>query len=141
MSSRPNRARGDSGVDEATDYVSVQAAFEADDADDTLDGDIEALGGLDEPDETLEVSEYRSLLGDVLEEINDQLGEFNEGIAQRAGVSTGDVEALTHRELAVLARYLAQNYPDIFSEIAARYPAAEGMIPTLLDTSNDGGGG
>jgi hypothetical protein len=138
----PRKARDDSSADdEVTDPTIIQDAFEADDADERLGGDIEALGGRDEPAETLEVSEYRGLLSDVLEEINDQLGEFDEGIAQRAGISTADVDAMTHRELALLARYTAQNYPDIFTEVAARYPSAEGMIPTLMDESDDGGGG
>jgi hypothetical protein len=141
----PSKARdygnADQSVDEATDLMTVQTAFESDDAADRLDGDMEALGGLDEPSETLEISEYRNLLGDVLEEISDRMGEFNEGIAQRAGLSTADIDAMTHQELALLARYTAQNYPDIFAEVAARYPAVEGMIPTLLDQSDDGGGG
>jgi len=84
-----------------------------------------------------EVEAHRGMLGEVLQNLADNGIDIDE-IADDAGISTSDVDALGHDDLATLTQYVAQNHPEVLQNVSDRYPAAQGLLGTL--TGGDGSG-
>ena len=60
-------------------------------------------------------------------------------LAEKAGVSSTDVDKLTHGDLAGLTKYLADNHPEALNAVGDRFPAAHGLLDSL--TGGGGAGG
>lgn len=82
-----------------------------------------------------EVEAHRNLIGDVLSHLSDR-GIDIDAIAEDAGVSSSDVQELTHGDLAGMTQYLAQNHPELLQSVSDRYPAAQNILGAVT-----GGGG
>jgi len=84
---------------------------------------------------------HRGVLAGVLDTLQ-QNGVDIDALAQRAGVATADVDALKHDDLMQLAQYVQQNHPEVLQMVAARIPAAQGLLGMLGGGSGgDSGGG
>lgn len=84
-----------------------------------------------------EVEAHRNMLGEVMQHLADNGIDVDE-VAEDAGISSSDVDALGHDDLATLTQYVAQNHPEVLQTVSDRFPAAQGILSQL--TGADGGG-
>jgi hypothetical protein len=77
---------------------------------------------------------HRNFIGDALQHLSDR-GIDVESLAEKAGVSSTDVNNLTQDDLGQLTQYVQQNHPEALQAVSNRYPQAEGILSSL------GGGG
>lgn len=111
------------------------------DDDETAVADDHGVPDLDEAEAAIanahvdEVESHRNLIGDVLSHLTED-GYDVESIAEDAGVSSDDVQELTHGDLAAMTQYLAQNHPELLEAMSDRYPAAQNVLNAVT-----GGGG
>ncbi len=116
----------------------------ADYADDTQDDDTQqddgsgaqALANAAPED----VDAHRNMIGEALQNLSDR-GVDVEALAEKAGVSSADVNALDHDDLATMTQYIAQNHPQVMQEVTDRFPEAQGLLGMVLGGGNQGGGG
>jgi hypothetical protein len=85
-----------------------------------------------------EVEAHRNMLGDTLQQLSDQGIDVN-SLAEKAGISSADVDALSHDDIAQLTSYLSQNHPEVLQSVSERFPAAQGLLSSLTG-AGDGGG-
>ena len=86
-----------------------------------------------------EVDAHRGILSGVLEQLSSR-GIDVASLAEKAGVSTDDVNALSHDDLAGLTGYLAQHHPQELAGVASQFPQAQGLLGSLLGGAGGGGG-
>jgi len=77
---------------------------------------------------------HRNFIGDALQHLSDR-GIDVESLAEKAGVSSADVDNLTQDDLGQLTQYVQQNHPEALQAVSSRYPEAQGILSSL------GGGG
>jgi len=77
---------------------------------------------------------HRNFIGDALQHLSDR-GIDVESLAEKAGVSSSDVNNLTQDDLGQLTQYVQQNHPEALQAVSSRYPQAQGIL------SSFGGGG
>jgi hypothetical protein len=77
---------------------------------------------------------HRNFIGEALQHLSDR-GIDVEGLAEKAGVSSTDVNNLTEDDLGQLTQYIQQNHPEAIQAVSDRFPAAQGILSAL------GGGG
>ena len=94
--------------------------------DDATAGGASALAGASGH----EVAAHRNMLGDVMQNLSGS-GIDVEALAERAGIDSADVDALSHDDLATLTQYVTQHHPDVVQEAAGRFPAAQGLLGML----------
>jgi hypothetical protein len=82
-----------------------------------------------------EVDAHRNMLGEALQHLSDNGIDVDE-LAERAGIDSSDVDALSHDDLTTLTQYLAQNHSDLLQNVSDRFPAAQGILGAIT-----GGGG
>jgi hypothetical protein len=121
----------DSDGDEEAGGSGVGTATGADGSDDFDQDD----GGASATDDT-----HRGVLAGVIDELQDN-GVDVDDLAERAGISSADVNALSHDDLVSLAQYVEQNHPDVLQSVASRFPAAQGMLGDVDGGSSGSGGG
>jgi len=135
--------------DESTDESSTDGSEVTED----LGEDTETTQEMDAPEAESDAADaeadvpvvdtdtHRGVLAGVLDTLQ-QNGVDVDALAQRAGVATADVDALKHDDLMQLAQYVQQNHPEILQQVAARIPAAQGLLGMLGGGSGgDSGGG
>ncbi len=133
----------DDGYDEDDDQTEDEQTDEDQDSDhDESESDQDQeMPGSDEAEAAVanahpdEVDAHRNMIGDVLSHLSDR-GIDIDAIAEDAGVSSSDVQELTHGDLAGITQYLAQNHPELLQSVSDRYPAAQGILGAVT-----GGGG
>lgn len=96
------------------------------DDDEQDDASNEGTSAIDSASDS-EVSAHRNLIGDVLEKLSDNGIDVDE-LAEKAGVDSSDVDALSHDDLAGLTQYVTQHHPGIVQRIADNYPDAQGIL-------------
>jgi len=131
----------DDGYDDASEDSSDQDySNDAVDEDDTQDSE---RGGISTEDDSTddgasalaaapahEVAAHRNMLGDVLQNLSDS-GIDVEELAERAGIDSADIDALSHDDLASLTQYVTQHHPEVVDEVSSRFPAAQGLLGML----------
>ncbi len=103
------------------------------DTDDTSDG-AQALSDA----APQEVDAHRNMIGDALQQLSDRGIDVDE-LAEKAGVSSADVNELDHGDLAGITQYLAQNHPELMQEVSSRFPQAQGLLSSVLGGSGGSG--
>jgi hypothetical protein len=81
-----------------------------------------------------EVEAHRNAIGDMLQSLSDK-GIDVAKLAQQAGVSSADIDQLSHDDLGSLTVFIARNHPEVLQAVAARYPAAQGLIGMFASNS------
>ena len=79
---------------------------------------------------------HRNMIGEALKNLSDR-GIDVDSLAEKAGVSSGDVNELEHGDLSTMTKYLAQNHPEALQSVAGRFPAAQGILSSV--TGGQGG--
>ena len=82
-----------------------------------------------------EVDAHRDLLSQALGHLGGQ-GEDVAGLLGQAGVGTTDPSQMSHGDLVSTTLALAREHPEVMQQVAARFPAAQGLLGSVL-----GGGG
>jgi hypothetical protein len=82
-----------------------------------------------------EVQAHRNALGDMLQNLSSKGLDVNT-IAQKVGISSTDINELTHDDIISLTRYVATNHPEILQGAANKFPQAQGLISMV--TANSG---
>ena len=82
------------------------------------------------------VDAHRNMLGSALDNLKNQ-GVDVESLAEKAGVSSSDMDELSNGDLASMTSYLSANHPEVLQAAASRFPAAQGLLSSLTS----GGGG
>lgn len=86
------------------------------------------------------MEEHRGMLGGVIQQLEAN-GINVDDLAQRVGIPTADVDALSHDDLMSLAQYVATNHPEVLQQVAENFPAAQGLLGLLGAGGAQGGGG
>ncbi|MGO8670010.1 MAG: hypothetical protein ACLQVD_01370 [Capsulimonadaceae bacterium] len=73
---------------------------------------------------------HRTMIGEVVQHLSDSGIDVDE-LAEKAGIESSDVEALTHDDLATLTQYVSQHHPELVQDVSTRYPAAQGILGAL----------
>ena len=73
---------------------------------------------------------HRNMIGEVVQHLADNGVDVDE-LAEKAGIESSDVDALTHDDLATLTQYVSQHHPDLVQDVSNRYPAAQGILGAL----------
>ena len=102
--------------------------------DDTSSGDTGGDSDDSDSDSGAGSDAHRNFLGDALQHLADR-GIDVEGLAEKAGVSSTDVDNLTQDDLGQLTQYVQQNHPEALQAVSDRYPQAQGILSAI------GGGG
>ncbi len=89
-----------------------------------------------------DVDAHRNMIGEALQNLSDR-GIDVESLAEKAGVSSADVDAMDHDDLATMTQYVAQHHPEVMQEVTDRFPQAQGLLGMVLGGSGgqSGGGG
>ena len=112
-----------------------------DDDDQNDDSDYNDSSDNDDPSTAIEnasddeVDAHRNMLGEVIQNLADNGVDVDE-LAEKAGIESADVDALSHDDLATLTQYVAQNHSDLVQNVSDRFPAAQGLLGAIT-----GGGG
>ena len=77
-----------------------------------------------------EITAHRNALGNMLQALSAK-GIDDEQLAEKAGVPSNDVDALSHDDLVALTVYIAQNHADVLQSVAARFPAAQRLMAVI----------
>ena len=125
----------DDDHDEDEDGDHSDEGKDIDDGDDLSDAGAAVANAT--PDE---VEAHRSMLGEVMQSLADEGIDIDE-IAEDAGISTSDVDALGHDDIATLTQYVAQNHPEVLQTVSDRFPAAQNLLGALTGGGGDGIGG
>jgi len=110
--------------DDDQDDSSQDDDTSSDDSGDSSDGSDSGAGS----------QAHRNFLGDALQHLSDR-GIDVESLAEKAGVSSTDVNNLTQDDLGQLTQYVQQNHPEALQAVSSQYPQAQGILSCL------GGGG
>ena len=81
-----------------------------------------------------EVQAHRNALGDMLQNLSSK-GIDLDAIAQEIGISSTDMNEMTHDDIISLTRYVATNHPEILRGAANKFPAARGLISMVTADS------
>jgi hypothetical protein len=81
---------------------------------------------------------HRGMLGEVLGVLQGQGIDVNQ-LAQQYGLPHADVGNMSPEQLVQMTQKLAQEHPEIVSEVSQRFPMAQGLLSAL--TGGDAGGG
>lgn len=114
-----------------------EEAYDEDDSDAGDDG-IPTTGSALDNAAPHEVEAHRGMLGDAMQHLSEEGIDVDE-IAEDAGISTSDVDALSNDDLTTLTQYVAQNHPEVLQAAADRFPAAQNLLSAI--TGDDGIGG
>ena len=126
--------------DEAQDGDNSDQSQDTDYSDQAQDGDASTGAQALTEAAPHEVEAHRNMLGDALQSLSDK-GIDVDALAEKAGVSSSDVDALNHDDLANLTQYVAQNHPEILQQVTDRYPAAQGLLGMVLGGNQGGSSG
>ena len=91
-----------------------------------------------------EVDAHRDLLSQALGHLGGQ-GVDVAGLLGQAGVGTTDPSQMSHGDLVSTTLALARAHPEVMQMVAARFPAAQGLLGSVLgagggQAAGDGGG-
>ena len=84
-----------------------------------------------------EMEAHRNAIGEMLQKLSEK-GIDLEKVAESAGISTTDVDALSHDDLLSLTTYIGKSHPEVLQSVSARYPAAQQLIAMLSGGSLGG---
>ena len=87
-----------------------------------------------------EVDAHRGLLGEAMSMLQGQ-GVNTQALAGQAGVGTTDPSQMSHGDLISMAQTLAQQHPEVLQMVAQRFPAAQGLLGSVLGGGQAAGGG
>ncbi len=82
-----------------------------------------------------EVDAHRSLLSEAMQMLQGQ-GVDTDAVASQAGAATTDPQQMSHGDLLSTTLALARQHPEVLQMVAQRFPAAQGLLGSVL-----GGGG
>jgi hypothetical protein len=129
--------------------MSLSEYDEDDEDDDQHEDEDEHYGDEEDGDDTAdsgtaldnaaphEVEAHRGMLTEVMQNLQNNGIDVDE-IADDAGISSSDIDSLSHEDLSTLTKYVAQNHPEVLHTVADRFPAAQGVLGAI--TGADGGG-
>jgi len=80
-----------------------------------------------------EVEAHRGLLGEALSVLQSR-GVDTSTLADEAGALTDDVSQMSHGDLVNTTLALAQQHPELLQQVADRYPAAQGILGSVLQS-------
>ena len=94
-----------------------------------------------------EVDAHKDMLSEVLGHLGGQ-GVDVQGLLGQAGVGTTDPSQMSHSDLISTTLALARSHPEVVQMIAQRFPAAQGLLGSVLgsgaaqgaEAQADGGG-
>ena len=87
-----------------------------------------------------EIDAHKNFLQAALGELGGQ-GVNVAGLLGQAGVGTTDPNAMSHGDLLATTLALARQHPEVVAMIAARFPQAQGLITTVLGSTQPQTGG
>ena len=91
-----------------------------------------------------EVDAHRDLLSQAMGHLGGQ-GVDVAGLLGQAGVGTTDPSQMSHGDLVSTTMALARAHPEVMQMVAARFPAAQGLLGSVLGggqaAEGEGGGG
>jgi len=100
-------------------------------------GDAEQAVGQAAPEE---VDAHRGLLGEAMSHLGGQ-GVDVQGLLGQAGVGTTDPSQMSHGDLVSSTLALARAHPEVLAQVAQRFPAAQGLLGSVLGGGAAGGEG
>lgn len=99
-----------------------------DDQDDNQQGDAEQAVAQAAPEE---VDAHRGLLSQALSHLGGQ-GVDVQSLLGQAGVGTTDPSQMSHSDLVSTTLALARSHPEVVQMISSRFPAAQGLLSSVL---------
>ncbi len=78
-----------------------------------------------------EADQHRNALGILVESLRGR-GIDVDSLAQDAGLDSADVANLQDDDVETLAKYAAQNHPELTQQVYSRFPLAQGLLGRLL---------
>ncbi len=91
---------------------------------------------------TEQVDAHRNLLSEAMQMLQGQ-GVDTDAVASQAGTATTDPQQMSHGDLMSTTMALAQQHPEVLQMVAQRFPAAQGLLGSVLGGggAQSGGGG
>lgn len=86
------------------------------------------------------VDAHRDMLSEVFQTLEGR-GVDTSGLAAQAGVGTTDPSEMSHGDLISTTMVLAREHPEVLQTVSERFPAAQGILGSVLGGSQGGGGG
>jgi ribosome-binding protein aMBF1 (putative translation factor) len=102
----------DNDDDEQTDSSTDDNTDDTDDSSDSSGGNSSSAN----------VEEHREAIGNALSEAADRQGISLSDLASQIGLSSDDVNELTHDDLMTAAKHLAREHPDLVESFVERLP-------------------
>jgi hypothetical protein len=81
---------------------------------------------------------HRGLLGEALSHLGGQ-GVDVGGLLGQAGVGTTDPNRMSHGDLVSTTLALARAHPEVVQMVASRFPAAQGLLGSVLGAGGQAG--
>jgi len=107
----------DNDDEEQTDSSNDNESDNESDNEDTSENDNDTEGS-----SSGDVEEHREAIGNALSEAADRQGMTLTDLAAQIGLSSDDVNELTHDDLMTAAKHLAQEHPDLVESFVERLP-------------------
>jgi hypothetical protein len=120
--------------------MDAQFAYEGEDRDEKMEGDLEALGGVDED---TEISDLRMMLTEAVSAAGEESGMDDTGLLKEIGIaldynSAPRVEDMSERDLRRVLLYLSREYPAALGEVSERYPSLGNLLSDVAVTNGAG---
>jgi len=101
--------------------------------------DDDQQGGYEQGDATQAMAQaepeaqdaHKDMLSEALSHLGGQ-GVDVQGLLGQAGVGTTDPSQMSHGDLISTTMALAQSHPEVLQMIASRFPAAQGLLGSVL---------
>ena len=84
-----------------------------------------------------EMEAHRNAIGEMLQKLSEK-GIDVEKVAESAGASGADVDALSHDDLLSLTTYIGKNHPEVLKSVSEKYPAVQQLMAMLSGGSLGG---
>lgn len=87
-----------------------------------------------------QVDAHRDMLSEVFRTLQGQ-GVDTDNLASQAGANSTDPNEMSHGDLIQTTLALARQHPEVVAMISQRFPAAQGILSSVVGSADGGQGG